>query len=70
MTQPLILVTEATGKTGAPVVAQLLDQGFPVRALARRHDQRTEHLEELGADVVLGDFLDLQSIRRAMRGRR
>ncbi len=67
-THPLILVTGATGKTGGPVVEHLLERGFPVRALARRHDERTERLEALGAEVVLGDFLDLDSIRRAMRG--
>ncbi len=68
MTKPLILVTGATGKTGSVVVEHLLKRGFPVRALVRRHDSRSRRLEELGAELVLGDFLDLQSIRDAMRG--
>ncbi len=67
MSKPLIFVTGAAGKTGANVVEQLLERGFPVRALARRHDDRSERLKRLGAEVVLGDFLDLQSIRRAMK---
>ncbi len=67
MSRPLILVTAAAGKTGSPAVEQLLERGFPVRALVRRHDERTERLEKLGAEVVVGDLLDLQSIRQAMR---
>jgi uncharacterized protein YbjT (DUF2867 family) len=31
-------------------------------------DERSERLEQLGAEVVLGDFLDLQSIRAAVQG--
>ena len=68
MSKPRILVTGATGKTGANVVEQLIERGFHVRALARRRDDRSERLERLGAEVVLGDFLDLQSIRFAMKG--
>lgn len=32
--RPKILVTGATGKTGSAVVAQLLEKGYPVRAIA------------------------------------
>lgn len=68
MSKPLILVTGATGKTGVNVVEQLTQRGFPVRALARSRDDRSQRLERLGAEVVFGDFLDLQSIRSAMKG--
>ena len=68
MSKPLILVTGATGKTGVNVVEQLIERGFPVRALAHSHDDRTERLEKLGAEITVGDFLDLQSIRSAMKG--
>ncbi len=68
MTNPLILVTGATGKTGTPVVRQLIERGFPVRALVRRLDDRAARLEQLGAEIVVGDFLDLGSMRRAMEG--
>ena len=40
MTKPTILVTGATGKTGAHVVDQLIGKGFPVRALVHRADER------------------------------
>ena len=66
--KPQVLVTAATGKTGAPVVEQLLERGFPVRALVRVLDERSHQLEQLGAEVVLGDFHDLESIREAVRG--
>ncbi len=68
MSKPLILVTGATGKTGVNVVEQLVERGFPVRALARSRDDRTDRLEKLGAEIVLGDFLNLRSIRSAMKG--
>ncbi len=68
MTKPHILVTGATGKTGAATIEQLLALGYPVRALARVHDERSKRLEALGAEVVLGDFHDIASIRRALKG--
>ena len=40
MSQPKILVTGATGKTGGAVVAQLLEKGYPVRAIVRSQDKR------------------------------
>ncbi|MGB3049645.1 MAG: NmrA family NAD(P)-binding protein [Polyangiales bacterium] len=68
MSKPKILVTGSTGKTGAAVVEQLLERDYPVKALVRVHDGRSERLEQLGAEVVLGDFLDLRSIRAAVQG--
>ncbi|MEE8584806.1 MAG: NmrA family NAD(P)-binding protein [Acidobacteriota bacterium] len=68
MNKPLILVTGATGKTGQPVVRQLLERGYPVRAFVHRLDERSERLADLGAEVVVGDFQDLESVRRAMKG--
>ncbi len=58
MSKPLILVTGATGKTGSPVVEQLIERGYPVRALVHRLDERSERLRELGAEVVQGDFIE------------
>ena len=63
-----ILVTGAAGKTGAAVVEQLLERGFPVRALVRRNDERSTRLETLGAEVAVGDLHDLKSMRAAMQG--
>lgn len=68
MTKPLILITGATGKTGTPVIEQLLERGYPVRAFVRRLDQRSQRLSELGAEVVKGDFMDLESLRQGMKG--
>ncbi|MCH7903549.1 MAG: NmrA family NAD(P)-binding protein [Armatimonadetes bacterium] len=63
----LILVTGAAGKTGAPVVEQMLNRGFPVRALVRRNDERSARLEALGAEIIVGDLHDLKSMRTAMQ---
>ena len=68
MTNPTILVTGAAGKTGAAVIAQLIDKGFPLRALVRRADERSAHLAALGAEVVVGDLLDIESLRSALEG--
>ncbi len=68
MTKPLILVTGSTGKTGTPVVRQLLESGYSVRAFVHRLDERSQRLSELGAEVVVGDFVDLRSVREAMKG--
>ena len=65
---PLILVTGAAGKTGAAAVEQLLERGFPVRAFVRRIDDRSARLEALGAEIAVGDLLDMQSVRDAMQG--
>jgi len=68
MTKPKILVTGATGKTGAATVGQLLAKGFPVRALARRADPRSDQLRALGAEVVIGSLEDLKDLSTAMIG--
>jgi uncharacterized protein YbjT (DUF2867 family) len=64
----LFLVTGATGVTGAPTVRLLLANGHKVRALVRREDERSAALKELGAEVVTGDLLNIESVRRAMDG--
>jgi uncharacterized protein YbjT (DUF2867 family) len=46
----------------------LLARGVPVRAFVHRIDERSEHLRALGAEVVEGDFLDIRSVARALRG--
>ncbi len=68
MNKPLILVMGATGKTGTPVVEQLLERGNTVRAMVRRIDERSDRLAVLGADMVVGNFQDLQSLRKIMQG--
>src|SRR5215469_6313617 len=68
MSQGTVLVTGATGDTGRATVEQLLARGRHVRALAHREDARSKRLHELGAEVVFGDFLDLDAIRAAVQG--
>jgi uncharacterized protein YbjT (DUF2867 family) len=65
---PTILVTGATGKTGAPTVTQLLARGFPVRALVHREDARSERLRKAGARVVVGSLEDIDDLAAAMAG--
>src|SRR5215831_154005 len=68
MSQGTVLVTGATGDTGGATVEQLLARGRHVRALAHRQDDRANRLQGLGADVVFGDFLNLNDVRAALRG--
>ncbi|WP_028204585.1 NAD(P)H-binding protein [Paraburkholderia nodosa] len=66
-----ILVTGAAGAIGAvgrSITENLLAKGHRVRALVRREDARADELRRLGAQVVLGDLTDLDSMHRVMEG--
>ncbi len=65
--KPLVLVAGATGGTGSLVVAELLKQGYPVRAFVR---DTAKALERLGPEVeaVAGDLKDVASIGAALDG--
>jgi uncharacterized protein YbjT (DUF2867 family) len=63
-----VLVTGATGKTGTRVVAQLRQWNVPTVALVHREDARSESLRSIGATIVVGDFADIASLRRATAG--
>lgn len=66
-----ILVTGAAGRIGSvgrTVTEMLLERGFKVRALARTDDDRADSLRNLGADVVIGDLLDIADVHRAIEG--
>src|SRR3954449_9784415 len=66
-----ILVTGAAGHVGGvgrTVVELLLKQGKAVRSMVRNEDQRAQALRDLGAQVVVGDLLDLDSMHRAVAG--
>jgi uncharacterized protein YbjT (DUF2867 family) len=65
---PKILVTGATGKTGGAVVAQLREKGFPVRAIVRSRDARSQRLDRLGAETVVANLFDVDQMVAAMRG--
>ena len=64
-----ILVTGAAGRVGAvgrTVTELLLKEGKAVRAMVRTEDDRAQALRDLGAEVVVGDLLDLDSMHRAI----
>ena len=63
MAQNRFLVTGATGDTGGYTVEQLLERGHAVRALAHREDDRSKLLQELGAEVVIGDLFKLNDVK-------
>src|SRR5262245_35932279 len=67
-----VLVTGAAGgtqgKTGRHLTELLLARGLPVRAFVHRLDERSDRLRELGAEIVVGDLLDIASVERAVRG--
>ena len=66
-----ILVTGAAGRVGAigrTVTELLLQQGKAVRAMVRTEDQRAQALRNMGAEVVVGDLLDLDSMHRVIAG--
>ncbi len=68
MINPKVLVTGATGKTGGAVVTQLLAKGWPVRAIVRGRDARSDLLQRRGAEVVVADIFDPGQLMDAMDG--
>jgi uncharacterized protein YbjT (DUF2867 family) len=66
-----ILVTGAAGRVGGigrTVAELLLKQGKAVRAMVRKDDHRAQALREMGAEVVVGDLLDLHSMHKSIAG--
>ncbi|MEY9123041.1 NmrA family NAD(P)-binding protein [Bradyrhizobium yuanmingense] len=67
-----VLVTSAAGgmqgRTGRHVTEMLLQRGVGVRAFVRQRDERSDRLKSLGADIVVGDFLDARSVDAAVQG--
>ncbi len=67
MAKPRILVTGATGGTGAVVVSELLAKGFPVRAVVRKRDARSEALDRKGVETIVADLYDPDQVLAALR---
>src|SRR5882762_5477952 len=66
-----ILVTGAAGRVGAigrTVTELLLKHGKAARAMVRTEDERAQALRDMGAEVVVGDLLDLDSMHKAIAG--
>jgi uncharacterized protein YbjT (DUF2867 family) len=71
MSREAILVTGAAGGVGSTAhttIAILIEQGHRVRAMVRKLDARADTLREMGAEVVVGDMLDIIAVRAAMHG--
>ena len=66
-----ILITGAAGRIGGvgrTITELLLKQGQAVRAMVRSEDERAQTLRDMGAEVVVGNLLDLDSMHRAIAG--
>lgn len=63
-----VLISGATGATGSAAVRESFALGLNVRAMVHSKDARSEALKSLGAEIVLGDLHDINSIRAAMEG--
>ncbi|OXM50512.1 NmrA family NAD(P)-binding protein [Amycolatopsis alba] len=69
MSSAPVLVTGATGRQGGATARALLAAGVPVRALVR-DPARAKAVEALGAELVVGDLHDADSVIRAAKGAR
>jgi uncharacterized protein YbjT (DUF2867 family) len=63
----MILVTGATGKTGADVARALLASGERVRTIARNAD-KAKALAALGVEIASGDGSDRGTLKQALTG--
>jgi nucleoside-diphosphate-sugar epimerase len=62
----MILVTGGTGFIGRALVGRLLKRGHPVRLLARSREKARSLFP--GAEIVKGDILDRDAVKKALRG--
>jgi uncharacterized protein YbjT (DUF2867 family) len=66
-----VLVTGAGGRVGSlgpTMIRMLLDGGEAVRAFVRHDDERAQSLRRLGAEVFVGDLLDIADVAAALQG--
>jgi NAD(P)H dehydrogenase (quinone) len=66
-----ILITGAGGEVGSvskTMINMLLEKQYPVRAFVRRDDERAEALRQIGAEVFVGDLLNVADVAAAMKG--
>jgi hypothetical protein len=65
------LVTGAADQlrpVGRPATRLLIERGLAVRVLVGREDDRAAASRAAGADVVVGDFLELADVSRVLSG--
>lgn len=68
---PPVLITGAAGHIGGvsrTTVDMLLEQGLSVRAFIRRDDERADSLRRAGAEVFVGDLLNMADVTAALKG--
>ncbi|HEU0025864.1 MAG TPA: SDR family oxidoreductase [Ktedonobacterales bacterium] len=63
----MILILGTSGHMAGIVARRLLAEGKPVRVLSRAPEKQSE-LKSLGAEVVVGDLRDPDSLARACKG--
>jgi uncharacterized protein YbjT (DUF2867 family) len=64
-----IMVTGATGSQGGAVARLLLKNGHKVKGLTRNpNSEKAQGLKNAGAEIVRGDFEDVDSLTSAARG--
>src|SRR5919106_2867006 len=66
-----ILITGAAGEIGGvsrTIVEMLLEQGHPVRGFVRRDDERAHSLRQAGAEVFVGDLLNIADVTAVLKG--
>src|SRR5262245_52857767 len=70
MATPMLVIGAAgrVGAVGRTVTELLLQQGKAMRAMVRHADDRAQALRDLGAEVVVGDLLDLDAMHRMIAG--
>ena len=62
-----VLITGATGFLGKRIAKRLVDEGYPIRALARTLSD-VSALKRFGVEIVYGDVGDESSVEGAMQG--
>ena len=62
-----IFVTGGNGFIGSRVVSHLIEQGYAVRCLLRP-TSKTERIDDLDVERMMGDIRDIASLERGMRG--
>jgi uncharacterized protein YbjT (DUF2867 family) len=56
------------GGVGRTIAELLLKQGNAVRAMVRNEDKRAQVLREMGAEIAVGNLLDLETMHRVIAG--
>jgi NAD(P)H dehydrogenase (quinone) len=68
MNKQKFLVTGPTGATGSEVTRLLIEKGHSVRALVHREDWRSDALKALGAEIIIGDLHDFETVAKVLKG--